>query len=180
MGSGDTTRVSERTPFDEFGAFHAVTPDRVLDTRIAADPVGQGETITVPIADIGEVPADAVAVAVNITVDAPTTSGFLTAWPAGDDRPTASTINFTPGLVIANAATMKLGDDGAISIYNFSGSTHVIVDVAGWYDGDELVAGGGFIAMPPVRALDTRTTGAPLGDSGVRRSARRRSARRPC
>ena len=78
MGSGLTTRVSERTPFDEFGAFHAVAPDRVLDTRLAADPIGPGETITIDIAGVGEVPADAVGVSLNLTVTEPSSWGWLT------------------------------------------------------------------------------------------------------
>ena len=163
MGSGDTTRVSERTPFDEFGAFHAVTPDRVLDTRDPLDPMGPGETITVPIAGLGDVPEDAVAVAVNVTVTAPTAEGWLTVWPAGDSMPPTSTINFVPGQTVANAATLSLGVDGEVSINNSAGSTHVVVDVAGWYDDAQLSAGGGFVSMPPVRALDTRTALGPVG-----------------
>ena len=163
MGSGDTTRVSERTPFDEFGAFHAVTPDRVLDTRDPLDPMGPGETITVPIAGLGDVPEDAVAVAVNVTVTAPTAEGWLTVWPAGDSMPPTSTINFVPGQTVANAATLRLGVDGEVSINNSAGSTHVVVDVAGWYDDVQLSAGGGFVSMPPVRALDTRTALGPVG-----------------
>lgn len=163
MGSGDTTRVSERTPFDEFGAFHAVTPDRVLDTRDPLDPMGPGETITVPVAGLGDVPADAVAVAVNVTVTSPTAEGWLTVWPAGDSMPPTSTINFVPGQTVANAATLRLGVDGEVSINNSAGSTHVVVDVAGWYDDAQLSTGGGFVSMPPVRALDTRTIADPVG-----------------
>lgn len=167
LTTGLVTRVSERTPFDEFGAFHPVTPVRILDTRDASDPLAAGESISIPVIGPAGIPADAVAVAVNVTVTGPTGSGFLTAWPTGEVRPTASTINFTPGLTIANAATMKLGVNDEISLFNSWGSTHVVVDVAGWYDAEQLTSGGGFVAMPPVRALDTRDTATPLPTAGV-------------
>ena len=161
MDTGVTTRVSERTPFDEFGAFHAVTPERVLDTRDPLDPVGPDETIQVPIGDA--VPPSAVAVSVNVTVTAPTSDGWLTVWPAGETKPPTSTINFVPGQTVANAATLSLGVDGEVSINNSAGSTHVVVDVTGWYDDAQLSAGGGFVPMPPVRALDTRDALGPVG-----------------
>jgi hypothetical protein len=162
MSSGVTTRVSERTTFDEFGAFHAVTPDRVLDTRDTSDPLGPGETITIDIAGVGDVPADAAGVALNLTVTEPTSWGWLTIWPADEPMPTVSTLNFLAGETVANAATLKLADNGKISINNPFGDSHVIVDVAGWYDDAQLSSGGGFVGMAPARALDTRVSGTPM------------------
>ena len=160
MGSDITTRVSERTPFDEFGAFHAVTPTRVLDTRDTATPIGPGETLVVSIPGL---PAEAVAVAVNVTATEATDWSHVTVWPAGETMPATSTLNLTTGLTIANAATVALGAGDAIAIFNSAGTTEMVVDLAGWYDADPL-AGGGFIATSPVRALDTRDTGTALGE----------------
>jgi hypothetical protein len=59
--------------------------------------------------------------------------GFLTVFPSGESRPLASTMNFTAGQTVANAAFAKVGANGKVAIYNNQGKTHVIVDVAGWF-----------------------------------------------
>ena len=72
-----------------------LTPARLLDTAA----VGQGPCVDgvrrLTVAGRGGVPADAAAVALNVTVDAATTpaTGYLTVYPAGIPRPTASTVN---------------------------------------------------------------------------------------
>ena len=68
MGSGHTTRVSERTPFDAVRGLPPVTPDRLLDTAARGRAGRPGETITIASPDVGDVPADAAAVALNVTV----------------------------------------------------------------------------------------------------------------
>ena len=79
------------------------------------------------------VPADASGVVVNVTVTQPSAAGFLTLWPTGQSRPDASTLNFLAGQTVANHAMVKLGTGGAISVFNPSGSAHVIIDVVGYY-----------------------------------------------
>lgn len=163
MNSGATTRVSERTPFGQLGAFHPMTPVRLLDTRDGGVPVGPGQTVEIQVATTNGVPANAAGAALNVTVTEPTGAGFLTVYPSGEDRPLASTLNFVPGDTRANAATVKLGADGKVVVYNSSGSSHVVVDLAGWYDDTNLSSGGGFISTQPSRLLDTRTAGVPIG-----------------
>ena len=41
------------------------------------------------------IPAGAKAVSLNVTVVGGTTSSYLTVWPTGDARPTASSLNWT-------------------------------------------------------------------------------------
>ncbi|MFI7603566.1 NosD domain-containing protein [Micromonospora sp. NPDC049366] len=73
------------------------------------------------------------AVVANLTVTAPTTAGVLTAYPYGEARPTASNVNFVAGETASNLAVVKTGD-GLLSLYNnSSGSSHVIVDQAGYF-----------------------------------------------
>ena len=158
MVSDETVRVSERTPTTETGAFHAVTPVRLLDTRVAPEvKVAPGETVELPVAGVAGVPVDAAAVALNITVTEPTAAGFLTAYPTGTILPATSTLNWVTGWTVPNAATVKIGANGSISLFNQITSTvHVVVDLSGWYD-DAQVAGGGFIGMQPTRVLDTRS-----------------------
>jgi hypothetical protein len=119
------------------GRFTAVTPGRVLDTREGAGiPVGPSQTINVPVTGKFGVPSTGVTgVAVNVTVDQPTSSGFLTVWPTGEQQPLASSHNFVAGLTIANLVLAKVGAGGQISIFNNAGQTHVVVDVIGYFSG---------------------------------------------
>ena len=61
---------------------------------------------------VSGIPADADAVVLNVTVTDTTGGSFLTLWPAGQTKPTASNLNWTPGLTIPNAVTVKLGTGG--------------------------------------------------------------------
>jgi hypothetical protein len=47
------------------------------------------------------------------------------------DPPTSS-VNFTAGRTIANTIMVPLGADGSVTIYNTSGTTHVVADAQGW------------------------------------------------
>lgn len=78
------------------------------------------------------VPADASAVIVNVTAVNPTVGGYLTAWPTGDARPGTSNLNPRTGRAVPNLAILPLGAGGRISLFNFAGSTHVVVDVVGY------------------------------------------------
>ena len=92
------------TPVDA-GAFHPLSPVRILDTRIGngapqAKVAGHG-TLSIKVTGAGGIPTSgAAAVVLNLTVTRPTTKGFVTAYPAGITRPTASNVNFVAGLSV--------------------------------------------------------------------------------
>lgn len=124
--------------FPSSSAYRPLTPTRVLDTRSGLgapkSPLGPGRTLELAIAGRGGVPASGVgAVVLNLTGIAPTASTYLTAWPSGRPRPTASVLNLTRGQVAPNLVVVKAGDAGRVSIYNYSGSTHLAADVVGWF-----------------------------------------------
>lgn len=132
----------------------------------------RGAEHAVAVAGVGGVPADAAAVAVNLTVVAPRSSGFLTAAPCDGDRPTVSNANFVRDQVVASAAVVPVGADGTICVFG-NESTHVVVDVSGSFP-----SGAGFVALRPDRLVDTRDLGSRqlggvpltvpvLGHSGV-------------
>jgi hypothetical protein len=153
------------------GRFTPVTPSRILDTRdgTGGNPVGPvpgGDSIDLTVVGVGGVPASGVsAVAVNVTVDQPSTDGFVTVWPTGESMPTASTHNFVPGLTVANLVLAKVGNGGKVSLFNSRGSTHLIADVVGYYS----ASGGRFIPVSPQRMVDTRySIGPRLGSLGAR------------
>ena len=90
-----------------------------------------------------------------MTVTGPTAGGFLTAYPTGATRPTASNLNFTAGQTVANLVTVKVGDGGAVTFYNLDGTTDVVVDVVGYYSGSATA--GTYTPLTPGRLLDTRS-----------------------
>ena len=124
--------------FPTSSAYRPLTPARVLDTRTGLGApkaaLGARRTLTLTVTSRGGVPSTGVgAVVLNLTGIAPTASTFVTAWPTGQPRPTASVLNLTSGQVAPNLVVVKVGTGGAVSIYNNAGSTHLAADVVGWF-----------------------------------------------
>jgi hypothetical protein len=132
---------------------HSIVPARIMDTRsgtgTAAAPLSAGETRALQVVGQADIPATAIAVALNVTVTEPTSSSFLTVWPAGAPMPTASNVNVVAGQTVANMVTVGIGAGGQVEFYNFLGDAQVVVDVTGWYS-------GGFVPVVPKRVVDTR------------------------
>ncbi|WP_186526354.1 hypothetical protein [Leekyejoonella antrihumi] len=128
-----------------------VTPARLLDTRQSRKPAARSTT-TLTVTGHGDIPASGVAaVVLNVTVTSPVDAGFVTVWPSGSPRPTASNLNYAKGQVVANQVSVKVGSSGEVDLYTRA-STHVVVDVTGYYP-----TGTGYHALVPSRLLDTRT-----------------------
>lgn len=130
---------------------------RLLDTRDGTGgtlgAVGPGQSVDVQVVGAGGVPAGATAVALNITATEPSAGSFLTVWPTGQPRPLASSVNMAPGQTVANMVLARVGADGKVTVFNNTGSTHVVVDVL-----SAFVPGAGsrFVTTSPARVLDTR------------------------
>lgn len=148
--------------FPTGGAFVGLTPARIVDTRAAMStidsafagggPIQQASAFTFSTLSRGGIPPSGVgAVALNVTATNSTASTYLTVWPTGAARPTASNLNVGPGETRPNLVIAKLGDAGQISIFNNAGATDVIVDVLGW-----LPASAAFTGLTPARLLDSR------------------------
>jgi hypothetical protein len=71
-------------------------------------------------------------VILNVTVTEPATAGFVTVYPCGLTRPTASNINFVAGRTVANAVVATIGGNGEVCLYT-STATHLVADVNGYY-----------------------------------------------
>lgn len=117
-----------------------VMPGRILDTRIGLGaPVaalGPNSTLSLQVTGRGGVPSTGVAaVILNVTAVEPTAESWLSVWPNGEGRPVASNLNYVPGLTVPNLVAVSVGTDGKVDLYNRAGSTHLVVDVAGWYAG---------------------------------------------
>lgn len=147
--------------------FMPMSPVRLRDTRDGEPKVGPNKTINVKVAGTNGVPASGVsAVVMNVTVTGPTAPGFVTVWPAGEALPNVSSLNFIAGQTVPNLVVCKVGGDGSVDLLNFAGSTHVIVDLLGYYD----TAGNGAqaVATSPQRLLDTRNGSAKLGANATK------------
>ncbi len=153
---------------DAAGSFAPLAPSRILDTRVgngATGPVPANSTVQLQVSGRGGVPAVGVAaVVLNVTASQPQSSGYLTVYPGGGSRPTASNINFPAGGTVANLVTVELSSTGTVSITNTSsGSTQIIADVEGYFLPGWVSAPGSFVPLSPARVLDTRSN---LGATG--------------
>ncbi len=147
-------------PGDAAG-FSGVAPDRVLDTRNAIGapdaPVGGPAPLALAVAGQGDVPGDADAVVMNVTVVNPTADGgYLTVFPTGQSVPNASNINFYAGDTRANLVTVKVGSGGSVSFSVPYGTSELLADVVGYY---RAGSGTRFFPVTPRRFADTRRPG---------------------
>lgn len=130
--------------------YNTMTPVRTLDTRNGGGPVGPAGTVTLNLTQY--VPDSATAVTFNLTGVGATQSTFVTAYPTGQTRPLASSLNLSPGEIVPNQVTVQLGANKSVTLFNGNGNVHLIADLAGYYGS----TGNWFVPITPQRALDTR------------------------
>ena len=139
------------------GKFVPVTPTRIMDTRAggAASKPFASSTLRHTVAGVAPVPADAIAVALNVTATEAEGSGFVTVFPNGPSRPFVSNLNFTSGQNIANLVVSPIGSQGKVSFYTHQ-PTHLVADVMGYWVPAASSADGRYQPLQPARILDTR------------------------
>ena len=151
------------------GRFVPLTPSRLFDTRQSGTPVAARQTIHVDVLGRGAIPGDGVAaVVLNLTATEAASAGYVTAYPAGQPRPLASTVNLAgPGDTAPNLAIVPLGEGGRITVYASHGA-HVLGDVAGYITDASAPAdtAGLFVPLTPQRVFDTRESEAAPGPKG--------------
>jgi alpha-tubulin suppressor-like RCC1 family protein len=145
-------------------AFVPLTPVRILDTRsglgAATGPVAANGEIVLTVAGRGGVPATgASAVVINVTAVNALSTGYVTVYPADVPAPpNVSNINLTDvGQTVANLVTVRLSPDGKLRLFT-TGRTHLLADVAGYYEPKSTAAAGRFVPVNPTRVFDTRST----------------------
>lgn len=146
------------------GRFVPVEPRRLLDTRSTGQR-GSSE-LRIPLPD--GVPADAVALAVTVTVVDASRPGYLTVHPVGAARPVASVVNADAlNRIRANAVFAAVSSDGFV-VFRFM-PTDVVVDLWGWFTGPSAPdsADGLFVPQAPRRLWDSRQTWNPLHPGGT-------------
>ncbi|MGC8473979.1 MAG: IPT/TIG domain-containing protein, partial [Candidatus Dormibacteria bacterium] len=137
-------------------AYQALPPTRILDTRITHQTLGANGMLNLTVTG-GEVPADATAVALNVTATNTTAPSYLSVYPTGSAIPTVSNLNWMGGQTVANLVIVPVGANGQVTFYNSQGSTDVVVDLQGYF-APEAASGpiGGYVPLTPARITDTR------------------------
>ena len=166
------------------GSYYPLSPARILDTRCNENMSAQGcggenlpsqnssvpppspnSTITFYATGVGGVPSSGVAAvvldltAVSLVTNPP--GDYLTAYPAGQTRPTASNLNLEPGEILSNRVIVPVSSTGQVSVYNYSGDLQLVVDVSGWFaNSSPSSTSGAYLSAlsTPERFLDTRNS----------------------
>ncbi len=119
--------------------FYTMTPCRVLDTRTGT-PLASGVLRTISVAQTPAcgIPAEARAVAANVTVVSPSGQGHVALFPGNYPQPITSTLNFNAGAIRANSAILPLATDGSGTLSAFTsvagnGTVHLILDISGYF-----------------------------------------------
>ena len=119
-------------------SFYPATPCRVADTRnsngmFGGPSLSGNETRGFPIPQSAcAIPSNAQAYSVNMTVLPTGYLGYLSTWPVGLGQPNVSTLNSYDGTVVANAALVPAGTDGATNVF-VTNPTQVIIDINGFF-----------------------------------------------
>lgn len=151
--------------------FYSVTPCRLVDTRVTPFQSGFGppsmsagmtRTFPIPTNSACGIPATASAYSLNVTAIPQKTLGFLSIWPTGEPLPNVSTLNvYNPGTVVANAAIVPAGTNGAINTY-VTDATDLVIDIDGYFS-PANTNGLNFYPATPCRIADTRLASYPSG-----------------
>ncbi|MFD0527944.1 hypothetical protein ACFQ1I_13665 [Kitasatospora arboriphila] len=112
-----------------------------------------------------KLPQGASAVVLNVTVVNPSTAGFVAVEPNDKAKPTTSSVNFAAGQTVANLVTAPVGADGKVYLWTTTSDFDAIVDVAGYYS---PTSPNKYAPKTPVRLLDTRSAGGPLGPGATK------------
>lgn len=131
--------------------FTAVTPCRIVDTRVAGGPIAAnssraflglavnsganftsqgGSGTNCNVASVG-----ASAIMINVTAVTPSGAGFATVYKSGESRPLAASVNYTTGAIVNNSVVVGVPNPLAITdfvVYTFAQSDYV-VDIVGYF-----------------------------------------------
>lgn len=160
--------------------FTPVTPTRILDTRpapyrvgscpgiAAGAPLPSGGRCKLLVGNNTSVPADANAVVLNLTGVSPTAATYLTVYPTTATN-TPPLVSLTPGQIAAVQVQVRLGTGAQsvggsqVTIFNRAGTTHVAVDVVGYFKTSTAPTTGTYHPVAPRRIVDTRSGSQHVG-----------------
>jgi hypothetical protein len=151
--------------------YHAVTPQRIMDTRKnqgANGPIRAMSTVTLPlpssITSANHGPIEAVVL--NVTVTGATAGGNVKVYSTGLSQvPATSNVNFGAGQTVANQVTVALVPNGQLvfNVQENPGTVQLIADVEGYYTSGNDPTNSGYAALAPKRLIDTRSNTGGIG-----------------
>jgi hypothetical protein len=172
-GNVSSRAVAFRVVSRDFGvSFFTLAPCRLVDTRWAAGPLGgpaltAGHPRTFAMAGACGVPADALALSLNVSVTRPTQPGFITLYDASlGTNPAVATVTFRAGQTRSNNAVINTANDesAALKAVLASGSADLVIDVNGYFGVAPLAdprSGSGALAAAPAKRPDAPRRRAP-------------------
>jgi hypothetical protein len=117
--------------------FVPIDPTRVLDTRKTFPSAVQPSFGASVFLDGGSppfIPGNPNAVAANVTVTGPTAGGYIMVCPGYAACGKTSTLNFSPGQTIANAAMVGVNANSFYMDNDSGGTVNLITDIFGFYN----------------------------------------------
>lgn len=158
----------------ERAAITAITPARYWDSRVvgatptvdgrltASGRIAGGSRAEVPIAGRGEVPSDAVAAVVNLSVIDPESDGSVVVYPCGRRPPPVALVTVAAGETESNSTIVALGGSGDVCV-RADATADFALDVTGY-----VLAGSPISVFGATRIFDTGD-GLPTTAFGPRR-----------
>lgn len=146
------------------GRYERTSQSRLIDTRVTGGRGSGNLSVALP----KTAPPDVQALVVTLTSVDAAGPGFMTAHPAGSDRPTASMVNTDElNRTRASLAVIPVTSRGFV-IYRHT-TTDVIVDVWGWFTGPSAPPSGDGLYVPsgPTRVWDSRLSHDPVHARGT-------------
>jgi hypothetical protein len=157
------------------GAYTALAPLRLLDTRVTHQTLGPGGELSLTVTGGADsVPADSTAVTINVTVTDTSAAAWLAVFPAGGSIPLVSNLNWSAGQTVANLVIVPVGTGGQVTFYLPGGYADVVVDLEGYFAPEGVgTTAGSYVPLTPARIVDTRAgsgnsyAGDSLGTQGT-------------
>jgi hypothetical protein len=175
-----SSRLSALSDIGNPGVFVAVTPCRVVDTRLGMGFSGaygppalttSPRTFNIVASGCTGLPANVSAFSLNFTVTNTAGPGHIIAWPAGGTMPNVSTINYVGAQTLANAAIVPAGSGTSISVIAAVSATDFIIDINGYFTNypntnKQLFTSGSFSAAAAMVGFNYSNTNGSHGVGG--------------
>ena len=120
-----------------------VTPCRIVDTRGPAGPYGapslapgSPRNFALLAGPCTGFPPAVLGYSLNITATNTTGPGFFKVFPQGSAAPVVSTLNYTAGQTIANAAIVPAGTGSGITVSAGVSAADLVIDINGYFVGN--------------------------------------------
>ncbi len=154
------------------GRYTPLAPYRLMDSREGHGTPARlegGVAVELSVVGVANIPANASAVALNVTGVMPSADGFVTAYPCGELPPTSS-LNPTDGRITPNLVMAQVSPNGKVCLFT-NVDVDLVVDAVGYVSS---ATANKFTPSTPFRFTDTRDQYRPAvnaGQNGIRLAA---------